>query len=439
MRIKKTTGIPRSMLQKVDQAEIDNLDDQQRQNVMVTSEGEYVLAQADKKTWEKFQNQKNASDQAQKQVQTGDKALQELGLECPIDKRMFVDPMKTPCCGKTYCHECIESALLDNDLECPNCHTANVSLEGLVADEDAKSKIQEYANKAEGASPAASATSPKSEHGSNISRPASPDGTPKSPSSVAGKKRSASETTEIKDNLAVPSPMKRQKSGDSDVGTPKSEPEPASEILSNPAMEQMQAMMQQMQNVPNMNMPNMNGMNMGMGMPNMMPFGMPNMNMMNPMMMNMMMNNGMGGMNGMPNFPNMNGMNNGFPTNMNNQGWNAHQPNQFGGAGRGNGYRNKNFKNQHNNFQQQKGASPVPSAMAAKPLPAGLENVPKGPKAMSTTPVPGAPTGPKFSNQQRHTGSEEEQAYVRAPVNPQRAFNKANGRKGMRNADYKEL
>lgn len=435
MRIKKTTGIPRSMLQKVDQAEIDNLDEQQRQNVMVTSEGEYVLAQADKKTWEKFQTQKNATDQAQKQVQTGDKALQELGLECPIDKRMFVDPMKTPCCGKTYCHECIENALLDNDLECPNCHTANVSLEGLKADEEATAKIQELANKADGSSPAAAGASPKSEQGSNASRPPSPNGTPKSPSSVAGKKRSASEAADTKESLAVPSPMKRQKSGDSEVGTPKSDTEEQSATTPNAAMEQMQAMMQQMQNVPNM--PNMNGMNMGMGMPNMMPFGMPNMNMMNPMMMNMMMNNGIGGINNLPNMnggmPTINAMNTGFSGHVHNQGWNNGQQNQFNGAGRGNGFRNKNFKNQHNNFQ--KGVSPAPNT----PPVVGLENVPKGPKAMSTTPVPGAPTGPKFANQQRSTGNDEEQAYQRAPVNPQRAFSRANGRKGMRNADYKEL
>ena len=449
-RIRKTTGIPRSMLQKVDKSEIENLDEDIRQNVMITSEGEYVLAQADKKTWQKFQDQKNATDKAQKDVQTGDRELQELGLECPIDKRMFVDPMKTPCCGKTYCHECIENALLDNDLQCPNCQTENVSLERLEPDEAVKNKIEEYTNKKE--SGGSNASSPKAEE--NASRPGSRDGSlksPKSPSSVAGKKRSASEAAESKDSLAIPAPaMKRQKSGGSDADTPKPTIETTSSTL-NPANSnnvngmpaEMQAMMQQMQN-----MPNMNGMNIGF--PGMMPPFVPNMNpMMNPMMMMGM--NGMGAMpnmNGMPNFnnmnslPNMNGMdmNGGYQnfnqnTNGNHaQGWNNNNNNNHHqyGNNRGGFRGGKKF----NNFN--KTNSPAPQQP-----PAGLENAPKGPKSMLSGPPAGVPTGPaagnKFSNQQRPQGNEEDNAYMRQPVNPQRAMNRDRGRRGMRNAEYKEL
>ena len=442
IRIKKTTGIPRSMLQKVDQAELDNLDEQQRQNVMVTSEGEYVLAQADKKTWQKFQDQKNATDQAKRNVQAGDKELQELGLECPIDKRMFVDPMKTPCCGKTYCHECIENALLDNDLECPNCHTANVSLEALESDEEAKNKIKELSSKKDGGSPTASnAPSPKSDENAVTSRPGSREGT-KSPGSVAGKKRTASEATETRDSLNVPAPaMKRQKSGDSVSGTPKSQTDVQQSTTPNGPANATQI---DMQNMMNQMMPNMPNMNIGMGFPGMMPFmpnmpNMPNMNMnmMNPMMMGMI--NGMSGMpnmnglpnmNGMPNFNAMNGnMPNNINTNMNGNHGQAFQNNNQHGNGRGGFRNNKKF----NNFQ--KTSSPAPPQ-----APAGLEHAPKGPKAMTTGPPPGVPTGPaaanKFSNQQRPTGKEEDNAYMRQPVNPQRAIK---GRRGMRTAEYKEL
>jgi len=447
-RIRKTTGIPRSMLQKVDKAEIENLDEDIRQNVMITSEGEYVLAQADKKTWQKFQEQKNATDKAQKNVQRGDQELQELGLECPIDKRMFVDPMKTPCCGKTYCHECIENALLDNDLQCPSCQTENVSLERLEPDEDVKNKIKEYTNKKDGGS--SHAGSPRAE--GNDSRPVSRDGSvksPKSPSSVAGKKRSASEATETRDNLAVPAPaMKRQKSGGSEVGTPNSVTTGTQEPMANPTNTngmppELQAMMQQMQNMPNMpsmpNMPNMTGMNgMNMGFPGMMPF-MPNMNMMNPMMM-MGMNgmNGMPNMNTMPNFTNMNAM-----PNMN--GGYQNTPNQNTNGNHGQGWNNNQYGNNRGGFRGgkkfnnfNKTSSPAPQLP-----PAGLENAPKGPKAMSAAPPAGVPTGPaagnKFSNQQRQQGTEEDNAYMRQPVNPQRAMNRDKGRRGMRNAEYKEL
>ncbi|KAK5080863.1 Protein mpe1 [Lithohypha guttulata] len=486
-RIKKTTGIPRSMLQKVERSEIENLDEQQRSNVMLTSEGEYVVAQADKKTWQKFQDQKNATDQAQKNVESGDKQLQELGLECPIDKRMFVDPMKTPCCGKTYCHECIENALLDNDLECPGCHTANVSLERLEPDEDIKNKIKDHAQKKDGGSPTMpNAASPKSVQASNDSRPGSRDGvtSPKSPGSIVGKKRSASDITETNVNLSVPAPaMKRQKSGGSDAGSTKSATDNSVSTSTvdpnNPTMEQMQAMMKQMENMPQ----NMNGMNAGMGFPGMMPYNMPNpimpvmpsMPAMNPMMMMNMMMNGMGGMppvnmnggNGMANgmnggFPNNNTFNSNFNNNhnANGQGWNNNNNNNYHhqnqnqyGPNRGNGYRNKKFHTQHNHphpqqhnafQQQQKPASSMQQQQQNTPA-IDLSNVPKGPKSMKTgggggpPVVPGAPTGPKFSNQQRHVGNEEDNAYMRQPVNPHRAMNRMNGRKGMRNADYKEL
>jgi len=41
------------MLKKIDQSEVDKLDDAQRQHLMVNAEGEYVFAQADEKAWEK--------------------------------------------------------------------------------------------------------------------------------------------------------------------------------------------------------------------------------------------------------------------------------------------------------------------------------------------------------------------------------------------------
>ncbi len=100
------------MLKKIDQADIDKLDDAQRQNLMVNAEGEYGFAQADEKAWKKHLEQVKASEAAQKKQQVGDKELQDRGLECSIDKRLFVDPMKTPFCGMTYCHDCIENALL---------------------------------------------------------------------------------------------------------------------------------------------------------------------------------------------------------------------------------------------------------------------------------------------------------------------------------------
>lgn len=417
------------MLKKIDQADVDKLDETQRQNLMVNADGEYVFAQADEKAWKRHLEKVKAAEAANKNVQVGNKDLQERGLECPIDKRLFVDPMKTPCCGRTYCHDCIENALLENDLTCPGCETENVSLERLEPDEEMKTNIKEFeAEKQTAKSPAASTGTPGVEKSENGSRPTSRDGRSKSPGSVdttgQSKKRSADEAdSEPADRLAAPA-MKRQKSGE-EASTPKSVDAKLSMPTNVNNMPNMMPsdMSSMMQNMP-MNFPmmpfmpgmmpnNMMGMN-GMGMMPNMNFMPPNFNMMNGMFPS---NGNFGGMNAMNG---MNSMNGGFNQNNNfnggqnyNQGFNKH--NQH----------NKNFYNNKPHQAQQ---------------PTGLSGVPTGPKSMQSQGQAQPPTGPsanKFSNQQRHVGKEEDNAYMRQPVNPHRAYNKGRGK--MRQADYREL
>ena len=445
-RIKRTTGIPRSMLKKIDQSDIDKLDDAQRQNLMVNAEGEYVFAQADEKAWRKHLEQVKAAEAAQKNVQIGDKELQDRGLECSIDKRLFVDPMKTPCCGKTYCHNCIENALLENDLTCPGCETENISLERLEPDEDMKVKIKEYqtekANeKQRSRSPTVTADSPKAaEASASGSRPNSRNGT-HSPQSASGqnKKRSASEADEstTSDTLAAPA-MKRQKSGEAAASpqpqadskkdkSPKTSTSENNNVLPAdmmpPDFSQMQGMNFPM--MPNFNPFMMNPMAMGMGV-NGMNFMTPNFNMMNAM----------NPMNSMNMFPQPNG-NMGFGNPNQTPNWNMNQNqtrnNQGTNGFNGNYNNNRPFRNQ--NFQPQQPKQPPTQ-------PAGMAGVPTGPKALQPQNQnqnfypPTGPAGSKFSNQQRHVGNEEDNAYMRQPVNPHRHMNR---NRRARQADYREL
>jgi len=127
-RVKRTTGIPRSFLRTVEKPVAlanDGTTDEVKapSGIMVNADGEFVVAEPDKASWELFQAKTKSSAAAQKASASGDKELQERGLECPIDKRMFIDPMKTPCCGKTYCNECITNALIESDFTCPGCQT----------------------------------------------------------------------------------------------------------------------------------------------------------------------------------------------------------------------------------------------------------------------------------------------------------------------------
>lgn len=343
--------------------------------VMYTSTGEWVVAEPDKVAWEQFQAKAKASAEKAEAAATGDQELRDKGLECSIDKRMFVDPMKTPCCGKTYCRDCIENSLLGNDFVCPGCSSDNVLVDNLVADEEMVTKIKEYEDEkvrakkeqkdksvtpppaenkisTEKSDNAAKdgASSDKQDHQKSPSpkpsttvaaRATSTSGTPQPASSTDSKKRPAEEALENTRIPTGPAAMRNKQ-----TAVPATPLDPMAQFA-----QQMNAMAGQ-QGMPfmptNMNM-NM-GFNPMMGMPPM------NMNMMGMPMPNMMMNGGvwpnMGGF-GMPNMPNMNGMGN-FNSNNNNQGnmyGNGNHMNNGGGYGRGGYGQNKNqgWRNNNNN------------------------------------------------------------------------------------------
>ena len=148
-RVKRTTGIPRSFLKTIEKpaalANDGTIDDtKQPAGVMVNAEGEWVIAEPDKASWDQYQAKARISAVAQETAKQGSKDLQDRGLECSIDKRLFVDPTTTPCCQATFCHDCITNALLENDLRCPECSTENILIDDLVPNEDINARIRSY-------------------------------------------------------------------------------------------------------------------------------------------------------------------------------------------------------------------------------------------------------------------------------------------------------
>lgn len=148
-RVKRTTGIPRSFLKTIEKpAALSNdgtLDDtKQPSGVMVNAEGEFVIAEPDKASWEQYQAKAKVSAAALQAAATGSEELREKGLECSIDKRMFVEPTRTPCCGKTYCNDCIINALIENDLVCPGCSTEGVLIDNLIPDDETAAMIKAF-------------------------------------------------------------------------------------------------------------------------------------------------------------------------------------------------------------------------------------------------------------------------------------------------------
>ncbi|KXN87414.1 hypothetical protein AN958_08845 [Leucoagaricus sp. SymC.cos] len=139
-RIKRTTGIPRSMLKAVE-----NPNGDIAQGVMVTPEGGYVVAQPDLAAWQK---QVSSRVKGLTAAEVRDKAPTDPSLACPIDNKLFRDAVKTPCCGKHYCEECIQTHLLERDFTCPNCSKKIPSLDKLIVDKPMRTKVSDYIEKA---------------------------------------------------------------------------------------------------------------------------------------------------------------------------------------------------------------------------------------------------------------------------------------------------
>jgi len=392
--------------------------------VMINAEGESVIWEPDTKAWQKFQAKTNASAAAQEAAALGDKELQDRGLECPLDKRQFLDPMKTPCCEKTYCNDCITNALIDSDFVCPGCQTDGVLIDDLIPDTETSKKIDAYlvekeaakAEKARSKSPSVKPESPPAKKAASpapttakFNKAASPAPKPKkgtSPAPVSkAKSKSPEQVTSLR-NSKSPNPEialaqgKKRAAEDQLQSAPKIPKGP--KAMQQKESQQQQAMMNGMNGMngmPNMGFPMMPGFgnnNFG-GMP-MMPgygMGMPNGMMMNPMM---------GGMNNFGGFPNMNGMN-GYGAG----GFGA--MGAMGGMGGMGGMSNMGMMN--NNVNMGRGA----------------------PMNMNG----GAAAG--FSNQQRTVfaeplPNEEDNAYFRQPVNPHRHQGR---QRKARPSDYREV
>ncbi|KAI0394066.1 DWNN-domain-containing protein [Xylariaceae sp. FL0594] len=413
-RVKRTTGIPRSFLKTVDKSALqqtgaDGEEVKPPSGLMVNSDGEFVIAEPDKASWEQFQAKTKSSAAAQKAASAEDKELEEQGLLCSIDARMFIDPMKTPCCEKTYCNDCITNALIESDFICPGCQTDGVLIDDLKSDEETSARIQQFlkekdAAKAKERSASPQAANAESQSPTETTRRRSPPTKGTKPQSPAGSEKEKTKSPTLpKTEARSTSPTSSKTTVVST--TPSAEPSdaakvnetadkkrPADELLENPKIPKAPKAMQRAQEAKEMQtaMPGMNGV---AAMPNMMPFplGMPgfmppNMNMgmmgMNPIMNPMIGMNNMGApfnpamMNGM--FGAGFGMNGGGMGNM--------------GGMHMNGGMNGGMNGYGNNHQQMR---------------------------------------PNFT-----TPNNDDEAYFRKPVNPGRHQNR---QRRVRPSDYREL
>lgn len=422
-RVKRSTGIPRSLQTKVEKPESLALDgsseDLRNTGVMVNADGDFVIAKPDKAAWELYQEKAKASAAAAAEAAAAEysKQLQAHGLECPIDKRMFLEPTKTPCCQRTYCNDCITNALIESDFICPGCGTEGVLLDNLSVDDAAVDKIKKY--EAEKVDERKEKEKHLGQDSQSFVKDTGADSTASSiqselqsptsagrPTQMQPKKRSAEDdhaTMETGDSNFTSS-MKKQKPDSSSTPAGRSGvqvPDSTSTFLPPSVNQQVPFCSPGLLQPPNtsaMSFPDSGFVNEGMGF-------------LNPMM-----------------FPAGGFQNNIDPmwAQMNAMNFNPQQDGAYGGSVNGSmshGYQTMNMYGNVGNFPMQ-----------MFPMGQMASSMHQGPNFQGTG-------RGNFSNQQRTTFStpyarEEDTAYFRQPVNPQR--HQARHRR-IRPSDYREL
>ncbi|KAM0792848.1 hypothetical protein ACM66B_002613 [Microbotryomycetes sp. NB124-2] len=140
-RIKRTTGIPKSFLTVVEGPDAPTEGATPgASGIMVTAEGGFVVAKPDSASW--LAHRAHTKNLSAKDVQ--DLAPTDPDLTCPICSKLLRDAMLTPCCSTSFCQECIENALIDNDKLCPECETRIKSLDKLKVDEERRERVKKY-------------------------------------------------------------------------------------------------------------------------------------------------------------------------------------------------------------------------------------------------------------------------------------------------------
>jgi len=69
-------------------------------------------------------------------------------LQCPMCKNLLKDAVLIPCCGNSFCDECIRQTLLtDEQFTCPLCHTPNNSPDKLLPNKTLRQAVEGFSRK----------------------------------------------------------------------------------------------------------------------------------------------------------------------------------------------------------------------------------------------------------------------------------------------------
>ncbi|KAM6200296.1 LOW QUALITY PROTEIN: E3 ubiquitin-protein ligase RBBP6-like [Sarcoramphus papa] len=138
-RMKKSTGIPRSFMMEVK--------DPNTKGAMLTNTGKYAIPIINAEAYARGKKEKPPfSPEEPSSSSSSDDRIPE-DLLCLICKDTMTDAVVIPCCGNSYCDECIRTALLDSEEHtCPTCRQTDVSPDALVANKCLRQAVNNFRN-----------------------------------------------------------------------------------------------------------------------------------------------------------------------------------------------------------------------------------------------------------------------------------------------------
>ncbi|KAM6319073.1 E3 ubiquitin-protein ligase RBBP6-like [Podargus strigoides] len=141
-RTKKSTGIPRSFMIKVQ--------DPNTKGALLTKAGTFAIPRIAAEAYARGKKEKppflpGKPSCSSFSMPSGDPVPDE--LLCLICRELMTDAAVTPCCGRSYCGECIRTALLESEEHtCPVCHQTDVSPDALEANELLRQAVNNFKN-----------------------------------------------------------------------------------------------------------------------------------------------------------------------------------------------------------------------------------------------------------------------------------------------------
>ncbi|XP_026181028.1 E3 ubiquitin-protein ligase RBBP6 isoform X2 [Mastacembelus armatus] len=136
-RIKKSTGIPRSFMVEVD--------DPNMKGAMLTNCGRYAIPAIDAEAYAIGKKEKPPFIPEEKPKLEVKEIPVPDELVCLICHDLLSDAVVIPCCGNSYCDDCIRSTLLDSeDHVCPTCSQSSVSPDTLIANKFLRQAVNNF-------------------------------------------------------------------------------------------------------------------------------------------------------------------------------------------------------------------------------------------------------------------------------------------------------